>query len=148
MGMNSGPDLSSNTMAKTAAILFFLVLVAADILVGFAALKVTFNQIKVEEQEKIEDSRHEMYVPMVYQMVLTNTQVVGSGAAPAEAPTETPVVEPTAIMASRTHTVKSGDTLGQIAQQYGISLDALVKANQIANPDVISVGQELIIPPQ
>ncbi len=46
----------------------------------------------------------------------------------------------------RTHEVKAGDTLGEIAQQYGVSLSDLVAANDIENINVIEVGTILIIP--
>ena len=45
-----------------------------------------------------------------------------------------------------THVVRPGDTLGGIARQYGISIDALVNANRISNQNVIYVGQTLVIP--
>jgi len=44
------------------------------------------------------------------------------------------------------YTVKAGDTLSKIAQQYGVSINQLVTANNIANPDRIDVGQHLSIP--
>lgn len=46
----------------------------------------------------------------------------------------------------RKHTVQSGETLGSIAVQYGVTVQAIMEANQLTNPDVIRVGQELIIP--
>lgn len=45
-----------------------------------------------------------------------------------------------------TYTVKAGDTLWRIATNYKVTVDALVKANNITNPNLISVGQVLIIP--
>lgn len=47
------------------------------------------------------------------------------------------------------YTVKEGDTLFKIAQAYyndGYKYPELVKANNIADESVISVGQELVIP--
>jgi len=44
------------------------------------------------------------------------------------------------------HVVQSGDTLGTIAQQYGVSLEALMQANGLADPNLLSVGQTLDIP--
>lgn len=41
--------------------------------------------------------------------------------------------------------VCSGDTLGSIAQKFGIKLENLIKWNGIINPDRILVGQALII---
>ena len=51
--------------------------------------------------------------------------------------------------ASRTHTVAAGDTLFNIAKQYlgdGNRYQELAKANNIANPDHIEVGQVITIP--
>lgn len=44
------------------------------------------------------------------------------------------------------HTVASGETLGLIAQRYRIGQSRIVAANQLANPDTLSVGQKLVIP--
>lgn len=45
-----------------------------------------------------------------------------------------------------TYTVKKGDTLSGIASRYGVPLADIIKANNIANPDKIYVGQKIIIP--
>ncbi|MGE5509149.1 MAG: SafA/ExsA family spore coat assembly protein [Chitinophagales bacterium] len=43
--------------------------------------------------------------------------------------------------------VQPGDTMWKLARRYGVTLDALIKANpQIANPDLIYPGQRLRIP--
>jgi rare lipoprotein A len=41
------------------------------------------------------------------------------------------------------YTVQSGDTLQDISGQLGVSMDDLVAANGLANPNVLSVGQTL-----
>jgi LysM repeat protein len=46
-----------------------------------------------------------------------------------------------------TYTVQAGDTLSAIAQEHGVSLEALIAANDLADPDVLQVGQILTIPP-
>lgn len=46
----------------------------------------------------------------------------------------------------RRHVVAPGDNLTAIANQYGVSVAAIVSANGIGNPDHIEVGWELIIP--
>lgn len=47
----------------------------------------------------------------------------------------------------RTYTVQRGDTMYQIAQRFGVSLDALLRANpQISNPNNITPGQVINIP--
>jgi len=45
-----------------------------------------------------------------------------------------------------THVVERGQELGLIARQYGVSVEDIMALNDISNPDVIWVGQELIIP--
>lgn len=45
-----------------------------------------------------------------------------------------------------TYKIKSGDTLGEIAHKFGTSVAALVKANDIKNPNLIYAGHTLHIP--
>jgi LysM repeat protein len=52
------------------------------------------------------------------------------------------------VAASADYTVEAGDTLAEIAQREGIALSDLVAANDIANPDLIMIGQVLVIPSQ
>jgi lysozyme len=48
--------------------------------------------------------------------------------------------------AAQTYTVRSGDTLTAIAAKFGTTVAALSAANNITNPNLISVGQVLRIP--
>lgn len=48
--------------------------------------------------------------------------------------------------APRQYTVVAGDTLTNIAARFGVSMQDIVIANGIANPNTLSVGQVLIIP--
>lgn len=45
-----------------------------------------------------------------------------------------------------THVVQPGESLGQIAAEYGVDSVALADANNIANGNLIRVGQQLVIP--
>lgn len=73
---------------------------------------------------------------------------------PTEAPTPVPptLVPPTAApappRARRTYTVQSGDTLRSIAEQFNVSVAALLEANNLTaeQADSLRVGQELVIP--
>lgn len=51
------------------------------------------------------------------------------------------------LAGAATHTVQSGESLDAIARRYQVTVDALVKANNLARPDLLSVGQNLILPP-
>lgn len=46
----------------------------------------------------------------------------------------------------RTYTVVAGDTLHKIAQQFGTTVDAIMIANDLTNPNLIYPGQVLNIP--
>ena len=45
-----------------------------------------------------------------------------------------------------THVVASGDTLNRLAARYNASVSRIVSANSLSNPDLIRVGQKLVIP--
>lgn len=70
---------------------------------------------------------------------------------PTAIPSETPViVSPAPESINKTseltfHTVQQGETLGEIAYMYNISIADLVRANYIANENYIQAGQELLI---
>ena len=46
----------------------------------------------------------------------------------------------------KTYKVVRGDTLGKIAKEYGTTVEALAKVNEIANVNLIEVDQELLVP--
>lgn len=77
-----------------------------------------------------------------------------------QATSETPVVAPIAttttattappapaMEAGGTYVVEAGDTLSVIAEQFGVTTEALSQANDITDVNTIRPGQELIIPP-
>jgi LysM repeat protein len=43
--------------------------------------------------------------------------------------------------------VRDGDTLLEIAERFGLRSETLLWANSLPNPDLIVVGQELVVPP-
>jgi LysM repeat protein len=59
---------------------------------------------------------------------------------PPPAPAPEPTPEP------QTYTVVSGDTLSGIAQRFGVTVDAIVAANGLTDPDRLALGDELVIP--
>jgi LysM repeat protein len=72
----------------------------------------------------------------------------GPGAAPGPVPGGPASGGPGSAPAlpATTYTIQLGDTLASIARQFGVSVAALQEANRIANPDLIWVGQKLLIP--
>ncbi|WP_420628866.1 LysM peptidoglycan-binding domain-containing protein [Candidatus Leptofilum sp.] len=71
-------------------------------------------------------------------------EVTEEGAETEEEPVN-PEDFPTAVPA-QTHTVQPGETLTAIARQYNTTVQTLVTANNIANPDRVTVSTVLTIP--
>ena len=68
-------------------------------------------------------------------------------AGPLQTPTpDAPHPLPSLRIDPEIYQVKSGDTLGQIARQYGVSLDQIIQENNLTNPDLVEVGRTLTIP--
>lgn len=65
---------------------------------------------------------------------------------PAASPTPAPTNTPSATPAPRVHTVLAGESLGAIAQKYGVTLAELMAANGITDANRVSAGQQLTIP--
>jgi murein DD-endopeptidase MepM/ murein hydrolase activator NlpD len=57
---------------------------------------------------------------------------------------EQPAPEPAA--SPLIHVIQRGETLFRIAQQYGVSMNELARANSISSPEFIYAGQQLVIP--
>lgn len=57
-----------------------------------------------------------------------------------------PAAKSAARAASATHTVKKGDTPASIADRYGVSTQALMRANGLRNTRGLQLGQKLTVP--
>lgn len=102
-----------------------------------------------------------MAAGLVLAAVLLYAACGGSGA---EEPTPTPTPSPTVARSTATpspatetpsptpgpttfeYEVQDGDTLFDIAQRFGTTVEAIVAANDLADPEDIAIGQVLIIP--
>ena len=63
-------------------------------------------------------------------------------------PSPAPGQPPSTMMPTpMVHVVRSGDTLFWISEKYNVSRERIIEENNLADPDVLVVGQELIIPP-
>ena len=71
-------------------------------------------------------------------VALQNTAV----SQPAVVATDTPEPDDGPLI----HTVQAGDTLGNISQLYDVPVEAIVAENGLQNENIISVGQQLVIP--
>lgn len=66
----------------------------------------------------------------------TSTPELGLVTEQAALPTPTPF----------TYIIQAGDTMGALAQKFGVSLDALIAANPSISPNAMPVGASLLIP--
>ncbi len=86
--------------------------------------------------------------------VASPTPTLDPALQPAASPT-VPAPEATAAPTQETsptgeiiHTVQAGENLFRIGLRYGFTIQELATYNGIANPDVLSVGQQIRIPPR
>ena len=85
--------------------------------------------------------------------VETGTKTTGSGNAVVDVKPPTidkkPITPPPsqpANYATTTYTVKSGDTVGAIANAHGLTKAQFIALNEIENPDKIKIGQKFKVP--
>ncbi|MBP7999674.1 MAG: LysM peptidoglycan-binding domain-containing protein [Chloroflexi bacterium] len=75
--------------------------------------------------------------------VTTTTIPFNTGTITETVPPEIPTLVVTTPI---THTLQPGENLTTIAQQYGVTVQAIIQANNLPNPDRIQAGTVLIIP--
>ncbi len=76
-------------------------------------------------------------------------RTAATATAPSVPPTIAPTPSPTRVTGTvpgQKYVVQPGDTLVAIAEEFGVTVQELIDANRLTNPDVLRVGQELIIP--
>lgn len=78
--------------------------------------------------------------PSALSLLPTPTPAPGQDAAPGVPAAISSTATPTYVVVQR------GDTLFVVARDHGTTLDAVMAANGIRNPDVLEVGQVLVIP--
>ena len=79
-------------------------------------------------------------------LVVMNSGILdGGGAAVSPSPTVSP--SDPAVVGERTYKVKKNDTLSQIAERFGTTVDKVLEANPKINLNNLRVGQKLTIPP-
>lgn len=85
--------------------------------------------------------RHTFILPLLLIFLLPLTVW-----AQTEEPTPTPDTSSEQPAIPLVHTVQEGETLTYIAEQYGVTIEEIQAVNNLANSDVLAVGQNLIIP--
>jgi LysM repeat protein len=99
--------------------------------------------VSVEELMEANDITDPASLSVGQKLVIPGQEssVVPEATATPEGETSTPTVT-----AEGVYIVQEGDYPSSIAEQFGISAEELMEANDITDPTSLSVGQELIIP--
>jgi LysM repeat protein len=123
---NMGNPHTSHTRKRSAFLVFNLMVVA-----GIALIMIYFSTRPGSEGDST-----------------TSETDTAQAAVTAEAPTEIrnpPTQTPTSDTTLK-YVVQQGDTLSAIAQDYGTAIEDIISLNGLENPNVLHIGQELIIP--
>jgi competence protein ComEC len=82
------------------------------------------------------------------QQIATATSVAATAPVETAAAVATASAPPplTATPERVTHVVQAGETLGTIAEEYDVPWEDIARYNNLVNPNVLEIGQELIIP--
>ncbi len=76
----------------------------------------------------------------------TSEQVEGGAISQRQPAPEITVPATTPATTPATYTVKKGDSLSVIARRHNVGMAALIRANNITNPNALRIGQVLTIP--
>ena len=104
-----------------------------------ATLKVDAVEARVAQLEAARQRDRQEIVDQISQRV-SSMMATSAAAAPAARPRR-----PIATTGYE-HVVEVGQTLSHIAQAYGVSVRAIVDANELKDPNILRVGQKLFIP--
>ena len=96
---------------------------------------------ETEESEAVEESESEAVDTEEESETTDSSADTTEEAAEPENPEDFPTAVP-----AQSHTVQAGENLTTIAQRYGTTVQAIVTANNLTNPDRVAVGTVLIIP--
>ena len=99
------------------------------------------NKSVPEQSENLTDSHQSELISQLKQNKETSATIQQ---VPMPASASTKVV---AQLSPSTYQVKPGDTLAEIANNYGTSVSELVRANGLSDPNQLQINQRLIIPP-
>lgn len=102
-------------------------------------LKVNTIEARMAQLEAARDRDRQEIVDQISQRV-SGMMATSTAAAPAARPRR-PI-----STTGYEHVVETGQTLSHIAQAYGVSVKAIVDANDLKDPNNLRVGQKLFIP--
>jgi LysM repeat protein/uncharacterized protein YvpB len=120
---------------------------ASALMVGTqAASAATYHEVKPGETLGEIAAQYNVSLDQLVQLnSLSNPNLIVSGTT-LTIDSDTPDTSPASSVDVRQHVVLQGETLYQIAQQYGMTVESLAQVNNLANPNIILPGTALKIP--
>lgn len=116
-------------------------------LLAFILLNVVISATVVLAILYFWDNRQPEFETATEQALIVPTSPTVSGASQAAVdPTADPENPPEGESGPPVYTVQTGDTLGKISREYDVSIDDIMAANNMDDPNFLQVGQELLIP--
>jgi LysM repeat protein len=122
---------------------------------GASSVQSELEAIKVElkaQQDKLDQLAQEIakLSEIIAEKSTNPTPPKAVAVSPTPTPPPTVGVEnpsPADPTGTRSHVVAKGETLTQIAKQYGVTVDEIEKANNIQDAKKLQIGQTIKIPP-
>ena len=142
-----GPSSHGRSISRLFLALFAVVLllvVGGYVIAGQETMK-QLEQVIVAELSMFWSNIRTFLSSQAQQQVVFPTATIATRQKPVS-PTSTPRSTSTPTPRATIYVVRPGDTLSEIAKQHGVPIETLIKVNNIANPDLVIVGQELLIP--
>ena len=102
--------------------------------------------IWVDVREPLAPAAVELFAQRPSQPAEAPAPASASTSKPAPPPASTPAVTSTPPSQPLVHRVARGENLTYIARLYGLSLEAVIAANPLENPNLIYAQQEIVIP--
>lgn len=110
------------------------------------SLAITIVVIWLVELRRPDPEQLAALVTAAPQIVLASTPLPTNGNVGADAALPTSTTEPLSQINGEIYVVRQGDILSEIATRFNVSIDSLLEANSLDNPDFVFVGQRLFLP--
>jgi flagellum-specific peptidoglycan hydrolase FlgJ len=120
------------------------VTVVASGVVAAAGLRNAAPPVTDTSQRRLDVTSTGIDAPAPGPLVVHEPTVVVMDGLPANAATPR---EPDAQLAMRTYVVEDGDSVRTIARQFGVTNETVIWENDLTDPDILQVGQELRVLP-
>jgi LysM repeat protein len=118
---------------------------------GFISLAIAVAVVWVAEQRRPDaEELAALYTPAPPVVLIVTPTPAAQSAQPAATvgnqPAATATSAPASSGSAEIYVVEAGDSLFGIALKFGLTIDGLMEANNLTNPDFVFVGQRLSIP--